>query len=128
MTEMSIGRRASARLMYDKESIARAVTGKLYDECPELIDRHGERGRQKTLQDMHYNIEHLIPAVDLEDAEMFVKYVQWLDNMLSSRGVLTKYTRRCLELVNDEARARYDVTESDAITSIVDAGLAVVGA
>lgn len=126
MTGTTIGRRASERLMYDKESIARAVTVKLYDECPELIERHGERGRQKTLQDMHYNVEHLIPAVDLQEPGMFVKYVEWLNDMLSSRGVLTKYTRRCLELVNDEVRARYDSAEAGAITSIVDAGLAAV--
>ena len=126
MKEPTTGHLAAQRLMYDKEAIARSVTVKLYDECPELIERHGERGRQKTLQDMHYNIEHLIPAVDLEDEEMFVKYVRWLDSVLTSRGVLTKYTKRCLELVNDEVRDRFEPNEAAAVTTIVDAGIAVV--
>lgn len=126
MTQTSAGHRAAERLMYDKEAIARAVTKRLYDEYPELIERHGERGRQKTLQDMHYNIEHLIPAVELEDPPMFVKYVEWLDSMLRSRGVLTKYTKRCLELVAEESRERFDADEVKAIDAVLGAGLAVV--
>ncbi len=127
MSETTVGRNAAERLMFDKEAIARAVTQALYAEYPELIERYGERGREKTLQDMHYNIEHLIPAVDLDDPQMFAKYVQWLDSVLRSRNVDTIYTRRCLELVVEEARARYDAAEGDAIGRIVGAGLAAIG-
>jgi hypothetical protein len=119
-------RAAAENLLHDKETIARAVTVTLYDEHPELIERHGERGRQKTLQDMHHNIDHLVPAVDLELPSMFADYVRWLDDMLRSRGVLTIYTRRCLELLIDEARARYRPDEADAIVRVIDAGLAIV--
>ena len=121
-------RSASEHLMHDKEAIARGVTVTLYREHPELIERHGERGREKTLQDMHYNIEHLIPAVDLELPSMFGDYVHWLDTMLRSRGVATIYTRRCLELLIDEAKARYAADEVDVITRVIDAGLEIVQA
>jgi hypothetical protein len=126
MSDATVGRSAAERLMFDKEAIARAVTLALYDEFPELVERYGERGRTKTLQDMHYNIEHLIPAVDLDDPQMFAKYAQWLDSVLRSRNVDTVYTRRCLELVAHEARARYDAPEADAIARIVGAGLATL--
>lgn len=126
MSEAPVGRHAAERLMFDREAIARAVTITLYREYPELIDRYGERGRQKTLQDMHHNVDHLIPAVDLGEPQMFAKYVQWLDSMLRSRNVDTIYTRRCLELVVEEARARYGVAEADAIAHIVGAGLASI--
>jgi len=126
MTTQMAGRRAAERLMFDKESIARAVTQRLYDELPDILEKHGERGRQKCLQDMHYNIEHLIPAVDLENPEMFAQYARWLDSMLGSRGVSTRDVKRCFELVGDEVRTRYDADESAIITSVLEAGIAAV--
>ena len=82
MRDEIVRHRAAEYLMRDKEPIAVAVTKALYDESPELIEKHGERGRQKTLRDMRYNVEHLTPAVDLGDAGMFAKYVKWLDDLL----------------------------------------------
>jgi hypothetical protein len=112
--------------MFDREAIARAVTRRQYDEDPSLLDRHGERGREKTLQDMGHNIDQLVPAVDLGDPEMFAQYTRWLDSVLLSRGVATKYIKRCYELVIDEVRERYDPAEADAITTIINAGIAAV--
>ena len=126
MSENPISRRASERLMLDREAIARAVTIRQYEEDPSLLERHGERGREKTLQDMKHNIDHLIPAIDLGDPEMFAQYTRWLDSVLLSRGVATKYIKRCFELVIDEARARYEPAEADAIAAIVNAGIAAI--
>jgi hypothetical protein len=126
MTTQTAGRRAAERLMFDKESIARAVTKRLYDEYPDILEKHGERGREKCLQDMYYNIEHLIPAVDLENSEMFVQYARWLENMLGSRGVSTRDVKRCFELVGEEARSRYAASESAIIEDVLRAGIAAV--
>jgi len=112
--------------MYDKESIARAVTQRMFDEYPDILEKHGERGRQKCLQDMHYNIEHLIPAVDLERPEMFADYARWLDTMLGSRGVAARDVRRCFEMVADEARERYDDEVTKLIDAIIRAGVDAV--
>ena len=112
-------------LMRDKEYLARAVTDRLFAERPYLLEKHGERGRDKTLQDMRYNIEHLIPAVDLGDAPMFARYIEWLDEMLRSRNVETKEVVRCLELLRDECNDRFP-RECAAIRPIIDAGLKVV--
>ena len=112
-------------LMRDKEHLARAVTDRLFSERPYLLDKHGERGREKTMQDMRYNIEHLIPAVDLGDAPMFARYVEWLDGLLRARNVPTRDLLRCLELLRNEVFARYDRGEVDAINAILDAGIAM---
>lgn len=127
MTALTASRAAAEALLFDKETIARSVTKRLYDQYPDLIPKHGERGRLKTLQDMHYNIEHLIPAVDLEQPELFATYVRWLNDMLNARGVATRDVRRCVELLGEEARERYDAPTASAITRIVDAGLATLG-
>ena len=127
MSAVAVGRRAAARLAEHKEAMARAVTARLYAERPELIERHGERGREKTLQDMRYNIEHLAPAVDLEEAALFATYVRWLTDMLAARGVASIHVTRCLELLAEEARSRLVDVESRLVDAIIDAGLAAVG-
>jgi hypothetical protein len=126
MTTQTVGRRAAEQLMYDKESIARAVTKRMFDEYPDILEKHGERGRQKCLEDMHYNIQHLIPAVDLEKPEMFADYARWLDTMLGSRGVSARDVRRCFEMVADEARARYDGEVAKLIDEVLRAGVSAV--
>lgn len=127
MTAPLVGRAVAERLLRDKETIARAVTSSIYAEYPDLMAKHGERGREKCLQDMHYNIEHLIPAVDLENPTMFAEYTRWLNGMLRARGVSTRDVRRCLELLADQAHERYDASEAAVVQRVIDAGLAVLG-
>ena len=112
MSATAVGRRAAERLLEHQDALARAVTARLYAERPELLARHGERGREKCLQDMRYNVEHLVPAVDLEDPALFATYVRWLTGMLAARGVAADDVTRCLELLADASRASTTRTRS----------------
>jgi hypothetical protein len=117
------GANASHLLTRDRDIVARAVTDALYAESPLLLERHGARGREKCLQDMQYNIDHLIPAVELRDGAIFARYVQWLDELLRARGVETRDVVRSLELIRDQCTARFPGPESRAIREILQAGL-----
>ena len=121
-----IGASASRLLMRDRDALARTVTESLYTASPALLERYGERGRDKCLQDMHYTIEHLIPAVDLGDEAMFVRYVEWLEGLLRARNVNTRDVVRCLELLRDQCRKRFPRPEGDATGAILQAGLNVL--
>ena len=120
------GSRAARLLIVDREVLAQEVTAALYAESPALLERHGERGREKCLQDMRYNVEHLTPAVELGDGAMFAGYVEWLDTLLRARNVPTRDVVRCLELLRDRCAVRYPAPDADAIAAIIDAGLAVL--
>ena len=122
------GASASRLLQRERDALSHAVTDALYAESPALLERHGERGREKCLQDMYYNIDQLIPAVDLGDGAMFARYVEWLDNLLVARNVATRDVVRCLEILRDECDSRFPRAESDAIGTIVQAGLGVLKA
>ena len=87
MTESVIAMAASDSLIERKEELARAVTDALYARQPALLVRHGEAGRIKCQQDMRYNLEHLAPAVALQDPALFGRYIQWLVRMLGARGL-----------------------------------------
>jgi hypothetical protein len=128
MTLDTAASRGAALLMRDRDALALAVTTALYAESPRLLEKHGERGREKCLQDMRYNIDHLIPAVDLADGAMFARYVEWLDGLLRARNVATRDVVRCLELLRDHCVDRYPAAESGAIGDIIRAGLGVVTA
>lgn len=120
------GERAAGLLLVDRDALAREVTSALYSENPELLERHGERGRDKCLQDMRYNVEHLTPAVELGDGAMFAGYVEWLDTLLRARNVPTRDVVRSLELLRDRCTGRYPTADAEAIGAIIDAGLAVL--
>lgn len=118
--------RAASRLLAQKEALATAVTTALYDEMPELMDRYGQAGREKCLQDLRYTIEHLIPAVDLGEPAMFARYVEWLDSLLRARNVSTHEVVRSLELTDEIVRGRVADDEAEAVSRCLRAGLAAL--
>ncbi len=122
--DMTAGTRAAERLLEMRETLALAITEAIYARMPELMERHGEYGRQKCLQDMRYNVEHLAPAVDLGEPGMFVGYVQWLDGLLRARNVSTAEVVLSLELMEGQVRERFSAEEVDAIVPSIQAALA----
>lgn len=123
MAANQVAARASEVLMRDREVLAQDVTARLYREQPGLLDRWGERGRAKTLQDMRHNIDHLIPAVDMADASMFVRYTEWLEELMDGLNVPRSLIVRCYELLRDAVSERYDAAERGAIVPIIDDGI-----
>lgn len=124
---MSAGARAAAALAEHGEAVARAVTGLLYAEMPWLVDRYGEPGRQKCLQDMRYHLEHLAPAVELEDPALFARYAEWCDAMLRARGVQTAELRRCLQLIESDVATRLPGEDAGIVAACLRGGIGVLG-
>jgi hypothetical protein len=123
MAGLSTGARASAALLEQKEAIARSVTGLLYAEMPWLVDKYGERGRLKCLQDMRYNLEYLAPAVEMDDPAMFVRYTRWVDGVLRARGVPTGELARSFELMASDVAARLRADEARVVFTCLEAGV-----
>jgi hypothetical protein len=119
---------AAARLLERKSELAGAVTAALYAERPALEARYGAVGRARCLEDLHYTLEHLIPAVELEQPAMFADYVRWLDGLLRARNVDTADVVRSLELTGQVVAAALSADEAAAVRPALQAGLAVLGA
>jgi hypothetical protein len=90
---------------------------------PWLVDKYGERGRLKCLQDMRYNLEYLAPAVEMEDTAMFVRYARWVDGVLRAGGVPTGERARSFELLASDATARLRADEARIVSGCVEAGV-----
>ena len=123
---MSAGSEAAERMLAEKETLARALGEALYERRPELLERYGEYGRAKCHEDMRYNVEHLAPAVDLGDAELFAGYVRWLEGLLRARGVDSRDITDTLELMDDLFRQRFTAEQHAAIEQSLRAGLEVL--
>jgi hypothetical protein len=126
MAELTAAERAGAALLEQKETIARSVTGLLYAEMPWLQDKYGERGRVKCLQDMRYNLEHLIPAVELEAPDMFARYAAWAAGVLRARGVPTGELARSMEIMRADIAVRLPDDQAQAVAGCLDAGIAAL--
>ena len=114
-------------LIERKDAIARAITNALYEERPQLLERYGDVGRKRCLEDMHYNIEHIAPAVALGQPDLFERYVIWLRDMLGARNVPADDVRRSLELTVDIVRRELAAEHADQIVDVVNAGIVALG-
>lgn len=126
MARVSGGRAAAERILAEKEGLARSLTDALYRERPELLERYGDYGRAKCLQDMHYNLEHLAPAVELEEPPLFTGYIRWLEGLLRARGVDVRDIVDCLRLMDLQFRERFTAEQYGAIAPSLAAGLEVL--
>lgn len=126
MDTLTIGARAATRLREEKGILARELTEAVYRARPDLLGKHGEYGRQKCHEDMHYNIEHLAPAVHLEMPEIFAKYVRWLEELLTARNVGTDEIVLTLREMEKLVRSRFDPDEAAEVARSIQAGLAVL--
>ena len=117
---------ASNSLLDRKGEFADAITEAMYRDDPSLVLRFGEAGRAKCRQDMHYSLEHLAPAVALDDPSLFSRYVRWLKDMLGARGVGSDDVRRSLEATERVVRERLPSDQAARVLPSIRAGLAVL--
>jgi hypothetical protein len=125
---VTAGERCGERLVAEKEALASAITALLYAERPDLLQRYGASGREKCLQDMRYNLEHLAPAVALGEPAMFAGYARWLGGLLAARGIPTGDVVRSLALTRAALTERFPADEAAAAVPALEAGLAALAA
>jgi hypothetical protein len=73
------------------EEIIDEVTDGIFKDYPVLLEKYGERGRQKCREDNEHHIKHLQTAETLEDHQFFIDYAHWLNGILTSRGMKTEH-------------------------------------
>jgi hypothetical protein len=72
-------------------SIIEEVTDGIYEDYPILLEKYGERGRQKCKEDNEHHIKYLQTAASMEEEKYFIDYAHWLNGILTSRGMKTEH-------------------------------------
>ena len=72
-------------------SIIEEVTDGIYRDYPILLEKYGERGRQKCKEDNEHHIKYLQTAASMNEEKYFIDYAHWLNGILTSRGMKTEH-------------------------------------
>ena len=126
MASLTAGARAAESLAARREELARATTDALYAALPGLMQKYGEPGRAKCLQDMRHNFDHLAPAAALEDPKLFENYARWLEELLAARRIPTGEIRRTLEIMEEQTRLQLPADEASVVATCIRAGIAAL--
>ncbi|MFS0781033.1 hypothetical protein [Bacillus sp. 1P06AnD] len=79
--------------------LSEQLTDRLYQRFPELESRYGEEGRQKCVEDNKHHYRHLSTAFAMKDKAIFTQYSEWLNGILSARGMETVYLKENFRLM-----------------------------
>lgn len=119
----SLATAAAERLIAERGALAPAIADELYRRRPELLERYGSVGRNRCLEDMHFNLEHLSPAVGLADPSMFSRYILWVDDLLRARQVPTEDLRLSLQIMSEQIADWFPEEEASAVEPCIRAAL-----
>ena len=122
MSAPAVAMRASELILSRLDELAHAVTDGLYAEDPGLLARFGATGKARCLEDMRYCLEHLAPALALDDPSLFTRYVRWVESLLAARGIGSQDVRRSLEVTQRVIAERVAPDEAVDILRFLRAG------
>jgi MerR family transcriptional regulator, light-induced transcriptional regulator len=88
MTTRPIHAQASHAILGCRIEIAAVLVQREFALHPELEQRYGKIGREKSIQDAGFHLSFLAQALALNSPAVFIDYVAWAKVMLSQRKVL----------------------------------------
>ncbi|KHE73097.1 hypothetical protein [Halobacillus sp. BBL2006] len=73
----------------EQDRIVHQVVEEIYADYPFLWEKFGQNGRDRTEEDNYHHLDHLYAAYEMNSSDFFIDYTNWLNNVLTSRGVGT---------------------------------------
>ncbi len=90
----------------DKGEIARGVTEAFFDRHPDWMERYGEAGVQRGIEDATFHLEFLAAAVEIRDPVAFRRYGLWAADVLHARRIPADALAENIEQIGDAVRLR----------------------
>ncbi|ANX10632.1 hypothetical protein ABE41_001135 [Fictibacillus arsenicus] len=104
---------------FNINAMVERVTEKIYENDPLLMDRYGDKGRAKCIEDNHHHFKHLETAYELDNEEFFTDYALWLDGILTKFGMSTELLMDNFSLIIDVLNEQ-DVKDTPRIETYID--------
>jgi hypothetical protein len=95
-----------------REEIIEQVTDGIYEAYPEIMERFGEAGRKRCVEDNHHHFDHLQTATELNQPEVFTNYAVWLTNLLTQRGMNKQHVIDNFQRIHDALNESTDLDAS----------------
>lgn len=104
---------------YNINAMVERVTEKIYENDPSLMDRYGEKGRGKCIEDNHHHFKHLETAYELDNEEFFTDYALWLDGILQKFGMTTELLMDNFSIIIDVLKEQ-EVKDNPRVAVYID--------
>lgn len=125
-TEAALRKAFSEEIESAKNRLAAELVDEQYRSDPELLERWGERGRAKSLDDAAHNLSFLAEAVALGDTAVFARYILWLDKVLAGAGLPRSVLAGHLELLGAGLNKNLSKACAEAAGAHIEAALAAL--
>ena len=90
---------------------------------PELEQRYGVVGREKSIQDAAFHLSFLVASLAAENAALFVDYAGWVKVVLARRGILSEDLAFHLHCMTAALRKHLSAEYSGVASEFIDAAL-----
>ncbi|GGN90778.1 cobalamin-dependent protein [Saccharibacillus kuerlensis] len=105
------------------EQLALEVTEEQYKIQPDLMDRYGRPGFEKSRRDTVYTLNYLAEGVMMDSPSLFVHYIGWLKQLLAGYGLTDIDIRMKLELILGRVRAGKRNEQVERTIRILEMGI-----
>ncbi|MDO3410762.1 cobalamin-dependent protein [Saccharibacillus sp. CPCC 101409] len=105
------------------DELALAVTEEQYRLQPDLMERYGRPGFEKSRRDTVYTLNYLVEGVIMDSPALFVHYIGWLKQLLAGYGLTEKDIRIKLELILGRVRESVRDEFTDRTVRILEMGI-----
>jgi len=100
-----------------------AATDSIYQQLGGSLERFGDRGRQCCREDLHRHVDYLGGSLVAGQTELFGRYIVWLGEVLSVRGVPLDSLSLSLELLQAYYQEQLTADSNEVIQLTLEAGL-----
>lgn len=116
-------KRVAEWLSAGRRELAARVAEKHLEQHPEFLQRFGEIGRTRCLEDAEFHLQYLSHALRFATPALFTAYTQWARQMLEKRAIPWRDLQTNLELLRDELARELDPEDAALVRKYIDAAL-----
>jgi methanogenic corrinoid protein MtbC1 len=110
------------RIAEVKRTVAEEVTEKFFVRHPDWLERYGERGRRRGIEDAKYHLDFLASAIESGSTASFEDYARWTSRMLSARGIAPHFVAENFQQLEESLRRIFTDDSIEMIALFIKAG------
>lgn len=124
----TVHQQSGEAVVRQRTEIAAALVQREFTRHPELDQRYGKIGREKSLQDAGYHVSFLAQALALNNPAVFIDYVAWTKVVLTQRRVSAADLAFHLECLAEVLREKLPEEFAAVAAAFVTAAVAAMPA
>lgn len=117
---------AAQRLEEDKQALAQIMTDLHFENHPELVEKYGEKGKEKCYEDAIYHINYLSQAIRVDSQKIFNSYLDWARTMLKERGIGVDDLIDNMRFLKKAIHQKISEDDASELIAFIDRGMAAL--